>query len=292
MLIDSFHKRWLGATAFLTALALGLYFFLDSQSPNGLTGGSRAGLLYGIFGTALMIYAGLLSALRKAPKWTWLGARKTWLRGHIWMGLLSGVLILCHSGFSWGGPLELVLWIVLIGILVTGVIGVVLQQILPRMMTSRVATEAPYEQIPHLCQVMRLKADELIDSLCGPYDHRAPSFDNTMAAVQYRGDVRAQLRDFYEHDLRPFLASTVAKSSPMLNQIQAEARFSKLRSLPGMEEISEEVDKLESLSEERRLLWEQERLHFWLHSWMLLHIPLAVALLVLGGLHIVTALYF
>jgi len=37
---------------------------------------------------------------------------------------------------------------------------------------------------------------------------------------------------------------------------------------------------------------EQERIHRWLHIWLLLHIPLSVALLVLGVLHIVTALYY
>ena len=37
---------------------------------------------------------------------------------------------------------------------------------------------------------------------------------------------------------------------------------------------------------------EQERIHFWLHAWLLLHVPLTIALLVLGVLHVATALYF
>ena len=72
-----------------------------------------------------MVYAGLLAAHRRLPVRRWLGARKAWLRGHLWLGLLSGVFILCHSGFRWGGPLEQVLWIVLILTLVTGVFGLV-----------------------------------------------------------------------------------------------------------------------------------------------------------------------
>ena len=44
-----------------------------------------------------MIYAGLLSAHRLFPAWWWLGMRKTWLRGHLWLGSLSVVLIACHA---------------------------------------------------------------------------------------------------------------------------------------------------------------------------------------------------
>src|SRR5262249_49120930 len=93
-------------TLALAAAALGGDWWLDRLTPGGLTGGSTAGLAFGILGSGLMVYAGLLSALRKVPGWSWLGARQTWLRGHIWLGLLSGVLILCHSGFRWGGWLE------------------------------------------------------------------------------------------------------------------------------------------------------------------------------------------
>ena len=52
------------------------------------------------------------------------------------------------------------------------------------------------------------------------------------------------------------------------------------------------LDELEALCRERRRLAEQERLHGWLHGWLLLHIPLSAALLVLGVAHAVTALYY
>ena len=111
-----------------------------------------------------------------------------------------------------------------------------------------------------------------------------------LAAVQYAGNARLQLRDFYEQDVRPFLSASVPRRSPLLNPVQVEARFSKLRRLPGMEELGEQIDKLARFCEERRLLLEQERIHFWLHSWLLVHVPLSVALLVLGVWHVVTVL--
>jgi len=292
LLIDSTHKRWIVASGFLGAAALSAYLTYRELSPRELTGGSTVGLWYGVIGSALMVYAGLLSALRRVPSWWWIGARQTWLRGHIWLGLLSAVFLLCHANFRWGGPIEVLLWVAVIGVLVTGVFGLLLQQMLPRLMTTRVPSEAPYEQIPHLCRVMRKRADALIDSICGPVVATELDIESTRAAARAAEDGKTQLRAFYEHDVRPFLGERPPRSSPLNNPLQTEARFGKLRQLAGMDELHEQLGQLATLCDERRLLRDQERIHFWLHSWLLIHVPLSVALLVLGVAHVVFSLYY
>ena len=52
------------------------------------------------------------------------------------------------------------------------------------------------------------------------------------------------------------------------------------------------VTELESLCGERGAYAEQERMFRWLHGWLLLHIPLSLALLVLGTLHAILSLYY
>src|SRR5438105_7348837 len=123
LLIDSHHKRWVIVTVGLALGSVIVYSIFRRAAPAGLTGGSQIGLIYGIVGSLLMIYAGLLAAHRKFPAWKWIGRRKVWLRGHIWLGLLSVVFILCHSGYRWGGPIEKLLWVALILTLVTGILG-------------------------------------------------------------------------------------------------------------------------------------------------------------------------
>jgi hypothetical protein len=280
LLIDSLHRRWFLATTVVAIVALAVYAVCERASPGGLTGGSTVGLWYGAIGSGLMVYAGLLSALRKVPSWWWIGSRQVWMRGHIWLGLLSAVFLLCHSGFRWGGPLERLLWIVTIAVLVTGVLGLVLQQALPRLLLTRVPNEAPYEQVPHLCRVMRQKADALVESVCGPADV-APAESG-----------KAQLRSFYEDEVRPFLAPDLPRSAPLLNSLHVETGFARLGKLPGLEGAGAALAELQGLCEQRRLLADQERLHFWLHSWLLLHVPLSAALLVLGVAHAATALYY
>jgi hypothetical protein len=36
----------------------------------------------------------------------------------------------------------------------------------------------------------------------------------------------------------------------------------------------------------------QDKLHRWLHGWLLLHVPLSAALLVFAAAHIVTAMWY
>ena len=49
---------------------------------------------------------------------------------------------------------------------------------------------------------------------------------------------------------------------------------------------------LEEICEERRQLLIQRRLHLWLHGWLLIHVPLSFALLVLTAVHAVLSLRY
>ena len=289
MLIDSTHRRWLTSTLLLAVIAVAFYEWFAAPAPGGLSGGSTVGLWYGIAGSALMVYAGLLSALRKVPSWWWIGARKTWLKGHIWLGLLSGVFLLCHSGFHWGGVLEKALWIVFGLTLLTGVFGLFLQQFLPRMITTRVPSEGPYEQIPHLCAVMARKADRLMAST---WDVDIKGTVMTIAGSQMGIGAKVQLQEFYESQVLPFLSGPYRRSALLAKPLQAENSFGRLKALPGLAEVRPQIEEMELLCTERRQLAEQERLHHLLHGWLLLHVPLSVALLVLGVAHAVVSLYF
>lgn len=289
MLLDATHRKWIVVTALLAVLAFGVYYWQYRTTPGGLRGGDFLGLWYGIVGSALMIFAGLLSALRHVPSWWWLGPRQTWLRGHIWLGLLSVLLIWCHSGFALGGPLTVALWIVFLLVIVTGIYGLVLQHFLPRLITSQVPCEAPYEQIPHLCHRMRQRADEVLTDVF--QTDVEPSQMSIMESQTGLG-AKVQLQEFYERQIRPFLQPRFHRTALLADPVKAEAAFSRLRALPGLAGVKDKVAELETLCEERRLLARQERLHTLLHSWLLLHVPLAVVLLVLSVAHVISALYY
>lgn len=284
MLIDSRQKGWFLTTVALAILAAVGYAWFDYTTPGGFNGGSVIGMWYGIIGSALMVYAGLLSVLRKVPSLWWLGSRKVWLKVHIWLGLLSGLIILFHSGFHGGGPLEQVLWIILTLTLATGILGLAFQQFLPRILARRIPCEVPYEQIPHLCSLLRRQSDALVDKLCGPYD-AGP--EETAAESP-----RAQLRRFYEQEFRPFLGDSYLRKSPLATPGVLVAELAGFSALSWTSDVDGPLKSLGALGEERRLLGEQERLHHLLHGWLAIHIPLSVALLVLGLAHAALSMYY
>lgn len=291
MLIDySSHKRWIILTAVAAVAALGSWWWLNHNSPEGLTGGSIAGLWYGLIGWLLMIFAWLLSAVRRFPRYR-LPPRKWWLKGHIWLGLLSGVFILCHSSFRFGGLLERVLYVVFALTLATGIFGLVLQQFLPHTLATSIPSEAPYEQIPHICSVMRRKADAVVGKVLGPAVD-PETLEGTALHISRFLNTTKQVLEFYESQVRPFLGEEFNRNSPLANPLKAEAIFDKLTDLSASSDLKDLVGQLRALCEERRLLGEQERLHHWLHGWLFLHIPLSVVLFFLGVAHAVVALWY
>src|SRR5580704_12129494 len=116
MKIDSTHRGWFWATLVIFIVSAIAYVELSAGSPGGARGGS------GIGGYGMMLYAGLLGARKKVPIWR-IGRGQTWMRGHLWFGLLSLPMILFHAGFHFGGPLTTVLMVLLIIVVASGVFG-------------------------------------------------------------------------------------------------------------------------------------------------------------------------
>ncbi|HEX7450097.1 MAG TPA: hypothetical protein VF306_21230 [Pirellulales bacterium] len=96
---------------------------------------------------------------------------------------------------------------------------------------------------------------------------------------------------FYLDQVRPFLGAGYLRQSLLADGVQAEGQFAAIGAvLP--EPLQPVIARLASLCEERRQLATQVRIHHWLHGWLLLHVPLSVALLVLGVVHVIASLYY
>ncbi len=263
MIIDRTHRLWIAMSAGACILAAIAYGWYAAGSPAGPRGGSAAGLLFGIAGYALMLFAGLLGARKKVPTWR-LGRAQTWMRGHLWLGLLSFPLILFHAGFAWRGPLTAILMLLLVIVIVSGIFGAALQHFLPRIMTVQVPMETIFEEIPHVRAQLREEADQLVESV---------------GEMEAEHEDKARFGEIYRGSIRPFLEHPPAE---MFRSIRGAVA----------PELYGVLDDLESICEEQRQLNRQTRLYHWLHAWLLVHVPLSIALLVLGGVHAVVALRY
>src|SRR5439155_6897531 len=55
---------------------------------------------------------------------------------HVWLGVLSFLLILMHAGFRWGSGLAALLMWLFLAIVVSGLFGIAVQNYVPRRMTE------------------------------------------------------------------------------------------------------------------------------------------------------------
>jgi hypothetical protein len=284
--------------------ATGAYVPYQRAAVNGPRGGSVPGLVFGIAAAALMLFAMLLNVRKRFPTWR-VGRAETWLQGHIWLGLASVPLAVFHSGFRLGGPLSTALMVVFLIIVASGVLGLVLQQVLPRRMTTSAPGETIYEQIPHVIAQLRLEAYDVVAAVCGPVAEAEPEGQQSEALqadprrARRAGTPRpaaepaegsAPLRRFYLETVRPFLASD-GRTGPLATGPDAGRQLQGLlRQLaPPLDEAARD---LAAIAAERRDLAVQARLHHWLHGWLLIHVPLSAALLVLLLAHAVLALRY
>jgi hypothetical protein len=267
------HVRWCVATLLAGAASAAFYWHYQETVPGGPRGGSWQGLLFGIAGSLLMLFCGLFSWRKRHPRRVWLGSAEAWLKAHIWLGLLSVPLILFHSGFRFGGLADQLLMFVMAFVVLSGIVGLMLQQYLPAAIKSGVSAEAMYQQTADVCRRLRSAADEELAARCG-----------SLFEPEAQQPGAAMLKQFYLEQVRPYLGPEYDRTAPLSAPSQSRAVFEALAdSLP--EALHETLERMERMCQERRQLHVQERLHGWLHGWLLLHVPLSVALLILGLNH-------
>ena len=325
MRIDSTHRAWAIASLAILAVSSIVYTICAFNAPQGPRGGSGIGLLFGVTGFSFIIFAGLLGARKRVPTWR-LGRAQAWMRGHLWLGLLALPMILFHGGFHFGGTLtRLLMWLLIITV-ASGVFGAALQHYVPHMMTSDVPLETIYDEIGHVRSLLREEADRAVEAVCENLGfanssqeetHRAGGFTalrpitstviplRTSAAVSAGASAAvaaapervllskeqsAPLRSFYLNEMRPFLERP-KRSKRLADAAGASSAFAGLRTLlPAAAHTT--LSDLEDICNEARQLARQEQLHRWLHGWLLMHIPLSLALILLGAVHAVMALRY
>jgi hypothetical protein len=312
--IDKTQRGWAIASLVILAVFTALYLAYRAHAPGGPRGGSALGLTFGAIGFAFMVFAALLGARKRVPVWR-IGRAQAWMRGHLWLGLLSLPVILFHGGFHFGGTLTSVLmWLLMITV-VSGVCGAALQHYVPRVMTTDVKLETIYDEIGNVRNLLREEADRGVESICGPLGVGKSASEEvlrsgglsaarSMSIMSSGGAVAAAaetvmpteeqcafLRKFYLSEMRPFLEHPRQYRSRLGDRDKAHGAFSGLRTLMP-QSAQATLEDLEDICDEARQLVRQEQLHHLLHGWLLVHIPVSLTLILLGAVHAVIALRY
>ncbi len=303
MRIDATHRGWVTASIAILAVATIAYVPYALFYPDGPTGNTWPGLIYGILGYAMMLFAGLMGARKKVPLWR-IGRAKVWMRGHLWLGALSLPMILFHAGFAARGPLTFVMMILLFIVVLSGVTGAILQHYLPSRIMAEVPLETIYEQVPTVREQLRAEASAIVENLCVAPELAAlaaSSLETGRVAfidvaeetvpVDLTDQQRANLRHVYTTGILPYLRNPDSSDSPLAHHAKAGPYFEALRR-QSPSSTHEALSDLEAICDEERQLTKQRHMYLILHGWLLVHVPLSVTLLVLGGIHAVISIRY
>ena len=308
------HRPWVFLFV-LGSLASIVWFAAASRDAAQWPGGSSVpGFTFGVIGGLIILFEFLLWFRKKVRVWR-IGKAKSGLRAHIWLGLLCVPLLILHSGFRLGGLLSTVLMALLVIVVVSGIVGLILQNLLPKRMLEEIPAETIYSQMDVLAGQLVAEAERLVSATCGTRpvgvetgaSGQPSSGPIVVGAVRSVGSVQGMvlgarvptapiaeteaLAVFFAEQVAPFLRRGTAGSSRLSSASQAAVLFRDLRArVPPA--AHDAVTALENYCEQRRQWDSQARLHFWLHSWLWVHFPLSVALVVLMAVHVVVALKY
>jgi hypothetical protein len=291
MRIDHTHKPWMWMTIAAIALSLLIYvpYVLRNRAPGGGTG---IGLFFGSVALGLMVFAALLSLRKRFPIWR-IGRAQTWMRAHLWLGFLALPMVLFHAAFHARGPLSFILmsltWIVVI----SGIIGAWLQHTLPTKMFREVPYETIYDQIASIEKQLITEADDCatqVTECLAPGVGAGATVVLTLLTIPELQDELASFEKFYSAEVRPYL-SREQSGAVMRRREYSDRRFETFRKLLP-EAANGPIAALENICEEKRQLDHQARMHRVMHGWLLCHLPLSAALLLLAFIHAFGALRY
>jgi hypothetical protein len=255
---------------------------LQKPSDHRSIGGTPLGLVLGTISLGIFVFAALLGMRKKLP-FLPLGNVQRWLRAHIWLTLLTIPLILLHSGFRLGGPMTTTLMVLYAIVMVSGIYGLILQHKLPTMMKESLPAEIVFEQIPNVRAQLCAAAEKLQRSL----RQQATSGSAVVATDVSQEEM---LAGFIEQRLLPYLRARGGEKYRLGHAREADEIFHHLK-LRVDEMYRARVDEMRRWCDERRLIDTQLHMQYWLHGWLLVHVPLSFLLLLMTVWHAFVTLF-
>jgi hypothetical protein len=299
-------SRWWIAISLALLLACSIWFIIYRHpDPQRTSGGSLPGLVFGSVGTAIVLFAWALTIRKWRRSAPW-GRTYHWLQGHVYLSIVSYPIIFYHAGgLRFGGTLTTVLMWAFTVCYFSGLIVLILQQVLPRLMRQEIPLETIYDQIDDVARTNLATADDLVAmnapavALAATVPAGAAEAEYAAAAIAAEAGrpspaAAAELKTFYERRVRPYLAhglSTDGQTHAAAVKPPAGDEFSRVRKiLP--DALRSVVDTLQTFTEERRQFALQRRMQHLLHGWLLLHVPAAWVMIILIPIHAVMAIRY
>lgn len=122
----------------------------------------------------------------------------------------------------------------------------------------------------------------------GPAEKSETETDPEANEDTFHDPMAERLRSFYIGTVRPYLRGS-DPYTPLQKKATADVQFDSLRS-PLPPKLRRAAQDIEQICDVRRQYAHQKRLLWWLHSWLYIHVPASLVLVVLFVVHVWLAL--
>ena len=253
-------------------LVLSYYWYSQHMTPRG---GTTVGLIYGALGLLVISFL-LCHAVRKRWHRCVYGKTEVWLNAHIYFGLLAMLLIYMHAGFRFQDLSATVAAGLLSIVTVSGVIGAILYSVMPRHLHEVEGDLAPQEVSDQMNKLAE-KVQKLAREKSQAFRSACQLFLEESTPAGWMG-----------------WRITFGRSNGEENAPARSRLVEQLHAIPAGEQ--EELKQVTVLAKQFREMHAQfrtrMRLKNLLESWLYLHVPFSVAMVLAIILHLFAVAYY
>ena len=264
--------RWLKRSLALVAACLAVYAF--APQPGGRSGKTDVGYGLGILCALLMAWL-LWFGVRKRRYGTGGAPLRGWLSAHVYLGTTLLLLVPLHSAFEFGWNVHTLAYAVTSAVVLSGLFGVGLYAAVPTPMTGNRPGQklaALLQQIAEIDVQCRTLGRELPDAY-------ARGIQVAIEETRIGGGVRSQLAGADPH-------CGTSRGLVMIRAVDGHLEPKQRDAVSQLVEIL--VRKQALLGRVRR----DGRYKALLDLWLVLHVPLAIASVLLVAVHVFVVLYY
>ena len=247
------------------------FYYSRREFPHG---GSRWGLGYGIAASALILLLAFFG-IRKRWYRTRFGTLEQWMQSHIYLGVLVLLILVFHTGGRFNDKIAVTTFILAAIVIVSGIVGAIFYVTIPRLLTEVESN---------------LTVDEISNQL--------NQLGKQMARIA--SDQSAPFQRIYLELMRESTPGWLAGWRLLFTRMRRREShmpgdWTTLLSLVPKDE-QEDLRSMLVISRQRkelllRLIF-QQRYKNLLESWLYVHVPVTIALLVFAVVHVVAVFYY
>lgn len=272
--------RWVKVALIASIVATAAFLLLSARPGYDLShnGSTWFGYTTGTIGALLMLWLTALGVRKRAiTRGSW--SLKAWVSAHVYLGLALAAIVTLHTGFQFGWNVHTLAYALMLGVIVTGIVGVFTYAYLPRRLSDN-RSEFTEERMIEAIGVLDARLHEAALPLAPPY---ADVVRLSLQRTVIDGGLFQRLTGHYGR----------------CGTLQAIKRIERLCGHDSLSADAPPHTPLEhvfGLLQQKREALARMRRHIRIRSllelWLFVHVPLTFAMLGAVAVHIVSVFFY